>query len=70
MYNLAHTYIFNKTTQKSFDKSIDLLIKSQKEFYPSLKLLSLILVKKYGMNSSNIKIELKKRKKKFKWFAA
>ena len=44
MYNLAHLYFYEESINHNYDKSIDLLIQSfNKEFVPSLELLSIIL---------------------------
>lgn len=55
MYNLALLYIFEEYSEETFNKSIQLLIKSlDKGFSPSKQFLLLILIKKYGTNFNDI----------------
>ena len=55
MYNLAHIYIYDEKTEEFIDKSIELLINSIiNNFYPSEKLLCLLLIKKYGFDIEKI----------------
>ena len=59
MYNLAHLYIFEEYSEETFNKSIQLLIKSlDKGFSPAKQFLLLILIKKYGTNFSDINKKL------------
>ncbi|KAK8892541.1 hypothetical protein M9Y10_029774 [Tritrichomonas musculus] len=61
MYNLAHIYIYDLSSNQNINKSIDLLIKSMNEFEHSFFLLSLVLLKKFELNIDTIKHELTKR---------
>lgn len=63
MYNLAHIYIYNEPNSDNINKSIKLLIISfSYSFWPSLYLLCIALIQKYGcsINTSNIKMEIEK----------
>ena len=61
MYNLSHLYIYEDGADESINKSIDLLVKSSSSgFLRSTELLSLIMVKKYGENYDEIKLEIEK----------
>lgn len=60
MYNLAHIYIYNKSFEHEFDKSVELLIRSSKKFHHSLILLCLVLIKKFGINRDAIKGQIDK----------
>lgn len=57
-YNLAHLYLYEKTIQDGFQKSIDLLIVLSSRFYPAKILLIIALVKKYGLNYEILKEKL------------
>ncbi|KAK8880614.1 hypothetical protein M9Y10_003296 [Tritrichomonas musculus] len=61
MYNLAHIYMYDSTSEQDLNKSIDLLIRSMNDFDPSLILLCLALLKKYDLSIERIKQELKQR---------
>ena len=61
MYNLAHIYMYDETIKQNLHKSIDLLIRSMKEFRHSLVLLCLALLKQFKSNIHDIWQELKKR---------
>lgn len=58
MYNLAHIFLYDEQYQ-NIDKSIELLCKSSKQFFHSLILLGIALVKKYGNDSEAIQFKIK-----------
>ena len=61
MYNLSHIYLYEMPNYINVNKAIELLIKSVKNgFIQSIELLSLALIKKYGFDINNIKIEIEK----------
>ena len=63
MYNLAHMYLYDDSFETNNDnkKIFELLIESSNRgFPPSIVLLCLALVKKFGFDLNNIKIELEK----------
>ncbi|KAK8872157.1 hypothetical protein M9Y10_007919 [Tritrichomonas musculus] len=63
MYNLAHLYLYEDPIKNSIDESIKLLIRSVNEgaFQPSMKLLCLALLKRYGFYLDIIKEEVEER---------
>ncbi|KAK8865464.1 hypothetical protein M9Y10_011012 [Tritrichomonas musculus] len=60
MYNLAHIYMYDDSIKCDFNKLIELLINSSKQFYHSIILLYLLLVKQFGFNIEKIKQEIEK----------
>ena len=60
MYNLAHIYIYNKSFEKDFDKSLELLIISSRKFHHSLVLLCFVLIKKFGTDMDAIQNQIEK----------
>ena len=58
MYNLAHIYIYSEGIKKDINKTIDLLIRSAKQFKHSLILLCLVLIKQCDFKIQKIKQEI------------
>ncbi|KAK8891597.1 hypothetical protein M9Y10_028810 [Tritrichomonas musculus] len=62
MYNLGHLYLYEEPIKDSINQSIDLLIQSLNEgFLPSLELLCISLIKKYGEDVVSIKQKLEEQ---------
>lgn len=67
-YNLAHLYFYTDFMQNSFKKTIELLIESaEKKISPSKKLLSLVLIKTFGVNLNIIQKWIKEVYKYNQW---
>ena len=63
-YNLSHIYLYEVTSEKNLDESIDLLIESYKHNFPQLKIiLCLSIIKRYGNNIEKIEKSLPKQHK-------
>lgn len=52
MYNLANIYFYDERIKQNINKSIELLIESSNQFDQSLILLSLVLIKQFGLEYS------------------
>lgn len=55
---IYQTYIYEVKTEEGINKSIELLIRLSKLFYPAMDLLCIALFKKHGFNIGNISKEL------------